>query len=160
MSFSSQRGSYPYSRLRRSRSTDFSRRLVREHALSTDDLILPLFVVEGTEQRQPVASMPGVERLSIDLLVAEAQLAASLCIPAVALFPVIPAEKKSLLAEEAYNPEGLAQRAVRAIKAAVPALGVITDIALDPFTTHGQDGIIDPESGYVLNDITVEALTM
>jgi porphobilinogen synthase len=159
MSFSSQRGSYPYSRLRRSRSTDFSRRLVREHALSTDDLILPLFVVEGTEQRQPVASMPGVERLSIDLLVAEAQLAASLGIPAVALFPVIPAEKKSLLAEEAYNPEGLAQRAVRAIKAAVPALGVITDIALDPFTTHGQDGIIDPESGYVLNDITVEALT-
>jgi len=144
--------------MRRIRAADFSRRLVRELALSANDLILPIFVVEGTAQRQAVQSMPGVERLSIDLLVEEARKVAALGIPAVALFPVAGEEKKSLLAEEAYNPEGLAQRAVRAIKQAVPELGVITDVALDPFTTHGQDGIIDEQSGYVLNDITVEAL--
>ena len=158
MSFSSQRGPYPYTRMRRSRAADFSRRLVRESALSANDLILPVFVVEGIGQRQAVASMPGVERLSIDLLIEEAREVAALGIPAIALFPVAGEEKKSLLAEEAYNPEGLAQRAVRAIKQAVPELGVITDVALDPFTTHGQDGIIDEQSGYVLNDITVEAL--
>lgn len=158
MSFSSQRGPYPYTRMRRSRASDFSRRLMRESALSANDLILPIFVVEGTGQRQAVQSMPGVERLSIDLLVEEAREVAALGIPAIALFPVAGEEKKSLLAEEAYNPEGLAQRAVRAIKQALPELGVITDVALDPFTTHGQDGIIDEQSGYVLNDITVEAL--
>ncbi|MDC3261516.1 porphobilinogen synthase, partial [bacterium] len=158
MSFSSQRGPYPYTRMRRSRASDFSRRLVRESALSANDLILPVFVVEGTGQRQAVESMPGVERLSIDLLVEEAREVAALGIPAIALFPVAGEDKKSLLAEEAYNPEGLAQRAVRAIKQAAPGLGVITDVALDPFTTHGQDGIIDEQTGYVLNDITVEAL--
>jgi porphobilinogen synthase len=144
--------------MRRSRASDFSRRLVRESALSANDLILPVFVVEGTGHRQAVESMPGVERLSIDLLVKEAREVAALGIPAIALFPVAGEEKKSLLAEEAYNPEGLAQRAVRAVKQAAPGLGVITDVALDPFTTHGQDGIIDEQTGYVLNDITVEAL--
>ena len=158
MSFSSQRGPFPNTRMRRTRSADFARRLVSETTLSANDLILPLFVIEGEGQREAVASMPGVERLSIDLLVEEARQVADLGIPAIALFPVIPEEKKSLLAEEAYNPEGLAQRAVRAVKAAVPELGVITDVALDPFTTHGQDGIVDQESGYVLNDITVKAL--
>jgi len=158
MSFSSQRGPYPYTRMRRSRATDFARRLVRESSLSANDLILPLFVVEGSQQRQSVASMPGVERLSIDLLVEEAREVAALGIPAIALFPVTPDDKKSPLAEEAYNPEGLAQRAVRAVKKVVPELGVITDVALDPFTTHGQDGIIDEQTGYVVNDITVETL--
>ena len=158
MSFSSQQGPYPFTRMRRTRSADFARRLVSETSLSVNDLILPLFVIEGEGQREAVSSMPGVERLSIDLLVEEAREVADLGIPAIALFPVIPEEKKSLLAEEAYNPEGLAQRAVRAVKAAVPELGVITDVALDPFTTHGQDGIIDQESGYVLNDITVKTL--
>ena len=158
MSFSSQQGPYPFTRMRRIRSADFARRLVSENSLSVNDLILPLFVIEGEGQREAVASMPGVERLSIDLLVEEAREVADLGIPAIALFPVIPEEKKSLLAEEAYNPEGLAQRAVCAVKAAVPELGVITDVALDPFTTHGQDGIIDQESGYVLNDITVKTL--
>ena len=158
MSFSSQQGPYPSTRMRRTRSADFARRLVSETSLSVNDLILPLFVIEGEGQREAVSSMPGVERLSIDLLVEEAREVADLGIPAIALFPVIPEEKKSLLAEEAYNPEGLAQRAVRAVKTAVPELGVITDVALDPFTTHGQDGIIDQESGYVLNDITVKTL--
>jgi porphobilinogen synthase len=119
---------------------------------------LPAFVIEGIQQSEAVASMPGVNRLSIDLLVAEAKEIAALGIPAIALFPVVAQDRKSLLAEEAYNPEGLAQRAVRAIKQAVPELGVITDVALDPFTSHGQDGIIDEETGYVLNDITNEIL--
>jgi porphobilinogen synthase len=144
--------------MRRNRAMDFSRRLTRETALSVNDLILPMFVIEGTSQSEAVASMPGVNRLSIDLLVEEAIEIAALGIPAIALFPVVPEEKKSLLAEEAYNPEGLAQRAIRAIKQAVPELGVIIDIALDPFTSHGQDGIIDEETGYVLNDITIEVL--
>jgi len=157
MSFTSYRGAYPLSRPRRNRSTDFVRRLVRETRLSVDDLIYPVFVLEGENRREAIASMPGIERLSIDLLVAEAKEWAALGIPALALFPVTPAEKKSLAAEEAWNPDGLAQRATRALKAALPELGVITDVALDPFTTHGQDGIID-DSGYVLNDITVEAL--
>jgi porphobilinogen synthase len=140
--------------MRRNRATDSSRRLIRETSLSVDDLILPIFVVEGILQSEPIESMPGVNRLSIDLLVLEAKQIAALGIPAVALFPVISQELKSSLAEEAYNPEGLAQRAVRALKEAVPELGVITDVALDPFTVHGQDGIIDEETGYVLNDVT------
>jgi porphobilinogen synthase len=140
--------------MRRNRATDSSRRLIRETSLSVDDLILPIFVVEGILQSEPIESMPGVNRLSIDLLVLEAKQIAALGIPAVALFPVISQDLKSSLAEEAYNPEGLAQRAVRALKEEVPELGVITDVALDPFTVHGQDGIIDEETGYVLNDVT------
>ena len=158
MSFKTNRGPYPYTRMRRGRAKDFSRRLNSETTLSTADLILPVFVVEGSEQCQPVESMPNVNRLSIDLLVKEAQEIAKLGIPAIALFPVINSDKKSLDAEEAFNPEGLAQTAIRAIKDAVPELGVISDVALDPFTTHGQDGIVDPESGYVMNDVTVEVL--
>ena len=148
---------YPYTRMRRMRRDDFSRRLMRETRLSPDDLIYPVFVLEGSGQREPVASMPGVERLSVDLLVAEARAIHALGIPAMALFPVTPATAKSEDAAEAYNPDGLAQRAVRALKDAVPELGVITDVALDPFTTHGQDGLIDA-AGYVLNDETVEVL--
>lgn len=158
MSFKTNRGPYPYTRMRRNRAMDFSRRLTSENRLSANDLILPMFVAEGTEQIEAIASMPGVNRLSVDLLVKEAVEIAALGIPAIALFPVVNQESKSLLAEEAYNPEGLAQRAVKAIKQAVPELGVITDIALDPFTSHGQDGIIDPDTGYVLNDITNEIL--
>ena len=158
MSFTSNRGPYPYTRMRRGRAHEFSCRLTSEASLSASDLILPAFVIEGTQQSEAVASMPGVNRLSIDLLVAEAKEIAALGIPAIALFPVVAQDRKSLLAEEAYNPEGLAQRAVRAIKQAVPELGVITDVALDPFTSHGQDGIIDEETGYVLNDITNEIL--
>jgi porphobilinogen synthase len=139
------------------RFDDFSRRLMRETTLGPDNLIYPMFVIEGRNQREPVASMPGVERVTIDELVREAEGLMKLGIPAMALFPVTPREAKSLDAEESWNPEGLAQRAVRAVKKAVPELGIITDVALDPFTTHGQDGIID-DSGYVLNDITVTAL--
>ncbi len=143
--------------MRRMRANEFSRRLTRENQLSASDLIYPMFVIEGKNTREVVPSMPGVERLSIDLLVEAASEAWELGIPAVALFPVTPAEVKSLDAEEAWNPDGLVQRAVRALKAAVPLLGVITDVALDPFTTHGQDGIID-ETGYVLNTETTLAL--
>ncbi|SDT21652.1 porphobilinogen synthase [Halopseudomonas xinjiangensis] len=157
MSFDPANRQFPLSRLRRLRRDDFSRRLVRETRLSVDDLIYPVFVLEGENQREAVPSMPGVDRLSIDLLVEEAAELVELGIPAVALFPVTPIERKSLDAAEAYNPEGLAQRATRALKQAFPQLGVITDVALDPFTTHGQDGIID-DAGYVLNDITVETL--
>lgn len=157
MSFNSQRGPFPVTRMRRLRANDFSRRLVRESHLSPADLIYPVFVLEGEGQREAIPSMPGIERLSIDLLLAQAKDAHALGIPALALFPVVPAEKKSLLAEEAHNPDGLVQRTVRALKDAVPELGVITDVALDPFTTHGQDGIIDDDS-YVLNDITTEVL--
>jgi porphobilinogen synthase len=157
MSFESTRGPFPGTRMRRLRAKDFARRLVRENSLSPNDLIYPVFVLEGEGQREAVPSMPGVERLSIDLLLELATEMVSLGIPAIALFPVVPAEKKSLLAEEAFNSDGLAQRAVRALKATHPELGVITDVALDPFTTHGQDGIID-EAGYVLNDRTTEVL--
>ncbi len=158
MSIDSQAfGGFPFTRMRRMRRDDFSRRLMRETTLTPDDLIYPVFVLEGKGQREPVASMPGVERLSIDQLVREAQYVAGLGVPAMALFPVTPPSAKSLDACEAYNPEGLAQRAVRALKDAVPELGVITDVALDPFTTHGQDGLIDA-SGYVINDETVEVL--
>ena len=148
---------FPRTRLRRMRFSDFSRRLMRETTLSADNLIYPMFVIEGRGQREPVASMPGIERVSIDELVREGEALLQLGVPAVALFPVTPPQAKSLEAQEAWNPEGLAQRAVRALKKAVPELGVITDVALDPFTTHGQDGIID-STGYVLNDVTVEAL--
>ncbi|MBO0613831.1 MAG: porphobilinogen synthase [Pseudomonadota bacterium] len=151
-------GMYPYTRMRRMRRDDFSRRLMRENVLTANDLIWPVFVMEGENQREAIASMPGVERISIDLLVKEAQEAFKLGIPAMAIFPVTPQSAKTDKAEEAWNPDGLAQRAVRAIKAAVPELGVITDVALDPFTSHGQDGLMD-ENGYILNDETVSALT-
>jgi len=143
--------------MRRMRRDDFSRRLMRETVLTPADFIYPVFVMEGTKQRVPVPSMPGVERMSVDELVREAEQVARLGVPAMALFPVTPLEVKSLDGREAWNPDGLAQRAVRALKKTVPELGVITDVALDPFTTHGQDGIID-DSGYVVNDVTVEAL--
>jgi porphobilinogen synthase len=148
---------YPSLRPRRMRRDEFSRRLMRENVLSVDDLIYPVFVLEGEDRREPVVSMPGVERLSIDQLLREAGEARRLGVPALALFPVTPAGKKSEDAREAYNPEGLAQRAVRALKASFPELGVITDVALDPFTTHGQDGLIDAD-GYVANDATLEIL--
>ncbi|WP_415356006.1 porphobilinogen synthase [Halioglobus sp. Uisw_031] len=157
MVFSTQRGMFPQSRMRRLRANEFSRRLVRENTLSPADLIFPVFVVDGSNQREAIASMPGIERLSIDLLVKQAKIVQQMGIPAIALFPVVAAEQKTLLAEEAFNPDGLVQRAVRALKDALPELGVITDVALDPFTTHGQDGIIDA-SGYVLNDVTTEVL--
>ena len=150
-------GAFPYTRMRRMRKSEFSRRLMQENTLSTNDLIYPMFVLEGENKREKVDSMPGVERVSIDLLLAEAKELVELGIPAVALFPVTPQEIKTELAEEAYNPEGLAQRAVKALKESFPELGVITDVALDPFTIHGQDGIID-ESGYVMNDVTTEVL--
>ena len=150
-------GSYPHTRLRRMRRDAFSRRLVRETRVTVDDLIQPLFVIEGDRRREPVSSMPGIERLSLDLLVEEARRLVTLGIPAVALFPVPDPACKTEDGREAWNPEGLAQRAVRALKRAVPELGVITDVALDPFTTHGQDGIIDA-TGFVLNDVTIEAL--
>ena len=148
---------FPQTRLRRMRRDGFSRALMRETVLTSADLILPVFVREGQGQREAVASMPGVERVSIDLLLEIAAQAHALGIPALALFPVTPPEAKSLDACEAWNPDGLAQRAVRALKQALPELGVITDVALDPFTTHGQDGLID-DAGYVVNDATVDAL--
>jgi len=153
----SHRAGFPLTRMRRMRRDDFSRRLMRETTVTPDDLIYPVFVLEGAGQREPVASMPGIERLSIDLLVAEAKEIHSLGVPAMALFPVTPPSAKSEDAREAYNPDGLAQRAVRALKDAVPEIGIITDVALDPFTTHGQDGLID-DTGYVMNDETAEVL--
>ncbi len=150
-------GLYPQRRLRRNREHDSIRRLVREHTLTANDLIWPLFIIEGESRREPIASMPGVWRLTIDQLLIEAKAAAQLGIPALALFPVVTCEKKSLRADEAWNPDGLVQRAVRALKTSVPDIAVITDVALDPFTTHGQDGIID-NAGYVINDVTIEAL--
>ncbi|MCL1068869.1 porphobilinogen synthase [Shewanella olleyana] len=148
---------FPQRRMRRMRKHDFSRRLMSENKLSVNDLIYPMFILEGNNRTEQVASMPGVERYSIDLLLKEAAELVELGIPLIALFPVTPAEKKSLMAEEAYNSDGLVQRAVRELKQAFPDLGVMTDVALDPFTTHGQDGIID-ETGYILNDITTEIL--
>ncbi len=150
-------GQYPARRLRRMRSDVFSRRLMSENQLTVSDLIYPVFVLEGVNQKESISSMPGVERKSIDLLLEEAQELVDLGIPAIALFPVTPSESKSLMAEEAYNPDGLTQRAVRALKEKFPSLGVITDVALDPFTTHGQDGIID-DNGYVLNEVTKDIL--
>ena len=148
---------YPATRMRRMRRDEFSRRLMREHQLCSDDLIYPLFVCEGANQNEPVASMPGVERLSVDLLGRQAEQLQELGVPAIALFPVPATQAKSDDAAEAFNPQGLAQQAIRAIKSAVPELGVITDVALDPFTSHGQDGLLDA-AGYVLNDETVEVL--
>jgi porphobilinogen synthase len=148
---------YPRVRLRRMRRDDFSRRLMRETLLTPDHLIYPVFVMEGRGQRVAVPSMPGIERLTIDELVREAEQVAGLGIPALVLFPVIEAEAKTEDGREAWNPEGLTQRAVRALKEALPSLGVITDVALDPFTTHGLDGIVDA-TGDVVNDVTVGAL--
>lgn len=148
---------YPFTRMRRNRRAEFSRRLVRENTLAVDDLIYPMFVVEGRGQRQPVMSMPGIDRLSVDQLVDDAKRAAALGIPAVALFPYVEAARKTPDGAEATNPDGLVPRAVAAVKAACPELGVVTDAALDPYTTHGHDGLLDA-SGYVLNDETVEVL--
>ena len=155
--FDTGRGGFPQIRMRRMRRDDFSRRLMRESHISVDDLIYPMFILEGKKQRETVPSMPGIERVSIDNLLKEAEQLLNLGIPAIALFPVTPIEKKSDDAAEAFNPEGLAQTAVQALKQNFPELGVITDVALDPFTTHGQDGLID-DNGYVLNDETVEVL--
>ncbi|MGE0484335.1 MAG: porphobilinogen synthase [Gammaproteobacteria bacterium] len=148
---------YPATRMRRNRTDAFVRRLVREHSLSTDDLIAPLFVLDGDNRREAVASMPGVERLSIDLAVAEGRRLHALGVPAVALFPVTPDAAKSADGREAYNPDAIAQRAIAAFKDAVPELGVVTDVALDPFTTHGHDGVLD-ERGDILNDETLDVL--
>ena len=148
---------FPATRMRRMRADDFSRRLMRENQLSVDDLIYPMFVLEGEDRRESVSSMPGVERLSLDLLLKEARELVALGIPAIALFPVLSGDVKSEFAEEAYNANGLVQRAVKALKDQHPELGIITDVALDPYTVHGQDGIIDTQ-GYVLNDRTVETL--
>lgn len=154
---SSTRGSFPHTRMRRIRATQFARALCSENSLSASDFIYPMFVLDGANQREAVPSMPGVERLSVDLLIERAREAHDLGIPAIALFPVIEADHKSLDAAAAYAEDGLVQRAVAAIKAALPDLGVMTDVALDPYTTHGQDGIID-DAGYVLNDVTTSAL--
>ncbi|GKW26597.1 porphobilinogen synthase [Pectobacterium polonicum] len=150
-------GTFPGRRMRRIRRHDFSRRLVAENQLTVNDLIYPVFVMEGTNHRQEVPSMPGVYRMTIDVLLKEAEEIAKLGVPVLSLFPVIEADKKSLYAEEAYNPDGLVPRTIRALKDAVPELGLLTDVALDPYTTHGQDGIIDAE-GYVINDVTKEIL--
>ncbi|CAA6805990.1 MAG: Porphobilinogen synthase (EC [uncultured Thiotrichaceae bacterium] len=148
---------YPSNRPRRMRKDEFTRRLMRENILTTNDLIYPIFVIEGDDKTEDVTTMPGVQRLTIDRLEQEAKELVELGIPAIAIFPVTPADVKSDGAEESYNPEGLAQRAVRAVKSAAPDLGVITDVALDPFTSHGQDGLMNDE-GYIMNDETVEVL--
>ena len=150
-------GEFPDVRPRRMRRDAFSRNMMRESTLTAHDLIWPVFVVEGSNERQEIPSMPGVERLSIDLLLKKAREVSDLGVPAIALFPVPNPDTKSDNGCEAYNPDGLAQRTVRALKAAIPEMGVITDVALDPFTSHGQDGLID-ENGYVMNDETVEVL--
>ncbi len=150
-------GKYPRRRLRRLRRDDFSRRLVQEHRLSSNDLIYPVFVIDGQNRSETIASMPGVERLSVDRLLMKAQRCVELDVPAIALFPVVDNRLRTADAQESFNPDGLAPRAIRAIKGRFPDLGVITDIALDPYTSHGQDGLIDA-SGYVLNDETIEVL--
>ncbi len=151
------RAGFPFVRMRRLRRDDFSRRLVREHRLGADDLIYPIFVLDGASRTQPVASMPGVERSSVDRLPAIAEQCLQLGIPVLALFPVIEASAKSADGAGATDPDGLVPRAVRELKKRFPELGVLTDVALDPYTTHGQDGVVD-ENGYVLNDVTVEIL--
>jgi len=148
---------FPATRMRRMRANEFSRRLMRENVLAVDDLIWPVFVLEGDDAVEPVGSMPGVERMTIDHLLPAAEQCMELGIPAITLFPVVSADCKSDDAREAWNPEGLAQRAVTALKERFPEFGVITDVALDPFTTHGQDGLID-ETGYVMNDATIDVL--
>lgn len=150
-------GAYPQRRMRRNRRDAFSRRLVREHTLTVDDLIYPVFVIEGANRTEAVASMPGVERMTLDHLLRCAEQCAELRIPALALFPVVDPSRKSLGAEEAFNPDGLVPTVVAALKQRFPELGVITDIALDPYTSHGQDGLID-DTGYVMNDETIEVL--
>lgn len=157
MSYSSPITGFPKQRPRRIRKNAFARDLVRENTLTVQDLIYPCFVLEGNNQREAVKSMPGVERLSIDLLLKEAEQIHKLGVPLMALFPVTPLDVKSEDAKEAFNPDGLAQRAVRSIKKEFPELGIMTDVALDPFTTHGQDGLID-DSGYIVNDATVDVL--
>ncbi len=148
---------FPITRMRRMRKDSFSRRLMRETLLTTNDLIYPLFIIEGYNKREVIKSMPNIARISIDLLVNEAQELLSLGIPMIAIFPVPDTKNKGLTAEESYNPEGLVQRAIRAVKISTPEIGIMTDIALDPYTTHGQDGIID-DQGYVLNDDTIDVL--
>ncbi len=150
-------GQFPQRRMRRLRRTGFLRDLVRESSLSSADFIYPLFILDGTKQRQAIASMPGIERLSVDLLLPVAEEALRLGIPAIALFPVIDASLKTPNGEQAFNASGLVPRAVRELKKHFPELGIVTDVALDPFTTHGQDGVIDA-TGYILNDVTIEAL--
>lgn len=148
---------FPATRMRRMRSHDFSRRLMRETNLTTDDLIYPVFVIEGSNSREAVPSMPGIERFSLDLLIKEAEKAVKLGIPMLALFPVVPAEKKSHEGEECCNPNGLIQQSISQLKAAFPDLGIMADVALDPYTTHGQDGIPDSE-GYIQNDLSLDML--
>ena len=150
-------GDYPEVRLRRMREHDFTRRMMRETSLTVADLIYPVFIIEGDNRREPVPAMPGVERLTIDILIEEAGIISELGIPALILFPVIPGEKKTADGREAWNPDSLVQVAASKLKAAVPGLGIIADVALDPFTTHGHDGLLD-ENGYVVNDATVEVL--
>ena len=157
MSTESLTSNFPNTRMRRMRSKSFSRQLMRENEVSCHDLIYPMFVIEGNAQRVAVPSMPGVERLSLDQLLKQAEVAANLGIPAVAIFPVTPDSVKTENAEQAYDPQGLAQRAVRALKENFPELGVMTDVALDPYTSHGQDGLMNAE-GYIINDETVEVL--
>lgn len=148
---------YPFTRMRRMRRDDFSRRLMRENELTASDLIYPVFVIEGKNKTESIQSMPGVLRMTTDLLIEEAKKIRDLGIPMMALFPIVPAEKKSADGKESYNPDGLAPTTVAALKQAVPGLGIMTDVALDPYTSHGQDGILD-QDGYVANDISVEAL--
>lgn len=150
-------GLFPKTRMRRMRYNSFSRRLMQETYLSADDLIYPVFIMEGSNKREPIASMPGISRLNNDELLKEAETVLNLGIPAIALFPVIPDSKKSEDAKEAYNPQALVQQTLRTLKQHFPELGLITDVALDPFTSHGQDGVID-DNGYVLNDETIEIL--
>ena len=154
------KGAFPGTRMRRMRRDDFSRRLMREHTLTPDDLIYPVFVLEGANRTEAVASMPGVERMSLDRLLPVAETAMKLGVPALALFPVVDGARKSPGAEEAWNPAGLVPTVVARLKREFPELGVITDVALDPYTSHGQDGLIDPADprGYVMNDETLEAL--
>lgn len=148
---------YPFKRPRRNRANDFSRRLIAENKLSVDDLIYPVFILEGDDKIETVSSMPGVQRKTLDHLLTELKTVVKLGIPAIALFPVIDADKKSLMAEESYNANGLVQQAISRIKKQFPMLGIISDVALDPYTSHGQDGIID-KSGYVVNDETIQVL--
>lgn len=150
-------GEFPHRRLRRLRTNHFSRRLVAENQLTVDDLIYPVFVIEGKKIIQPISSMPKINRMSIDVLLKEAEHIAKLGIPVLSLFPVIENDKKSLLAEEAFNEDGLIQRTIKTLKAELPELGILTDVALDPYISHGQDGVID-HAGYVQNEVTVDIL--
>src|SRR5512132_4360097 len=150
-------GQFPHKRMRRMRRDDFSRRLMREHRLTADDFIYPVFVLEGSRREEPVPSLPGASRKSLDLMLHDAERCVALGVPAIALFPVVSREHKSLDAAAAWDPKGLVPGVVRAIKERFPALGVMTDVALDPYTSHGQDGLLDA-SGYVANDETVAAL--